>query len=269
MDTPSPESYLGALAIVAALCVSATIVGLLVGHAAERLAFRGRRKVFDLKLKRGQVAKEALGTALFHLVFVPVAALALHLGWIRFSDGWLANVLGFAGPWFGFQLFYYPFHRALHHRRLFWAHRWHHHSLVTTPMTGFSMHPAEAVGWCVGLLSPLIALSAFDLLGGVGFGVFFGVFWIGNIAGHANAEIVPVPSSWASTFISNPISYHSLHHARFDGHYGFVAATFDRLFGTEWSDWLAVHRRVFGGEPLTSLRQRLDADVQAPSDGAE
>lgn len=106
---------------------------------------------------------------------------------------------------------------------------------------------------------PTDPLAQFGLLGFGGFAFFLAMHWIGNIVGHANAELIPIPSSKISTEISsNPISYHALHHARFDGHYGFAAATMDRLMGTEFSDWLAVHRRVFAGQPLESLRQKLD-----------
>ena len=58
--------------------------------------------------------------------------------------------------------------------------------------------------------------------------------------------------------MSPPISYHCLHHARFDGHYGFAATWTDRLFGTEWKDWLAVHERAWSGKPLTTIRERAE-----------
>jgi lathosterol oxidase len=253
-------SFVEVLAWCALACAVLTAIGLAWGYAAERAAWKRGRKVFDVKLKRGQLRKEAIGTAGFHVVFVPALALALWSGAMRFSSGWLAEVLGFFGAWYAFQLFYYPLHRAMHHERLFWMHRWHHESLVTTPMTGFSMHPAEALGWCVGIFVPAIALAQLDLLGAWGWGTFFVVFWTGNIAGHANAEIFPFPSTRATTLLwSNPISYHSLHHARWKGHYGFVAATMDKLFGTEFPDWLPVHRRVWSGQPMTHLREKIDA----------
>lgn len=258
---PSLESMsLGEVVIACAVaCLTLTASGLAWGYAAERVAFARGRKVFDVKLKRRQLRTEALGTALFHLVFVPMAAAVLWSGAVRFSSGWLAQVVGFFGAWYAFQAFYYPLHRAMHSRQLFWMHRWHHESLVTTPMTGFSMHPAEALGWCVGILVPAIALSQLGLLGAWGWGAFVVVFWTGNIAGHANAEIFPFASTRLTTLLwSNPISYHSLHHARWDGHYGFVSAVMDKLFGTEFPDWLRVHQRVWNGKPMTSLRERLD-----------
>jgi sterol desaturase/sphingolipid hydroxylase (fatty acid hydroxylase superfamily) len=165
--------------------------------------------------------------------------------------------LAFFVPWYGFMIFYYFMHRAMHHKRLFWMHKWHHVSLVTTPMTGFSMHPAEAIGWTIGMLTPCILLAHFDLLGFWGWALWLWVTWAGNVAGHANAEIFPVRATRFSTFfMSNPISYHSLHHARFEGHYGFVAAMMDRLFHTEFSDWKELHDRVFDGQAMKTLREK-------------
>lgn len=249
-------SFLELLLAVLMTCASFTVLGLAMGYAAEAYWQPRGRKVFDLPLKRGQLRTEILGTILFHALFVPALAGAIASGAISFSTGWLAELLGFFGPWYGFMIFYYFLHRAMHHPRLFWMHRWHHVSMVTTPMTGFSMHPAEALGWIVGMLGPCIVLSRLGLLGFGGFLAWLGFVWSGNIAGHANAELFPLRSSALTTVWSNPISYHSLHHARFTGHYGFVAAFMDRLFGTEFADWKEVHDRVYDGEPMTSLRHK-------------
>ena len=258
-DWIAERSFFELFVVCLGICASLTAIGLTNGYALERFYWKRGRKVFDVPSKPNQLRHEILGTALFHVLFVPAFAATLSLGWLRFSEGWLAELLGFFVPWYAFQIGYYGLHRAMHSRALFWMHRWHHESLVSSPMTGFSMHPAEAGGWVVLMLGPPIALAQFGLLGFGGFAFFLAMHWIGNIVGHANAELIPIPSSKISTVISsNPISYHALHHARFDGHYGFAAATMDRLMGTEFSDWLAVHRRVFAGQPLESLRQKLD-----------
>lgn len=243
---------------VFAALTTMTLQGLGLGYAAERFWWSRGRKIFDVPLKRGQLRTETIGTIAFHFVFAPPFLWALYTGAIRFTTGsWLAEVLGFFVPWYGFMIFYYFMHRAMHHKRLFWIHKWHHASLVTTPMTGFSMHPMEGVGWTMGMLAPSIVLSHFDLLGFWGFAVWLWTLWAGNIAGHANAEIFPVRASrWSTLMMSNPISYHSLHHARFDGHYGFVAAMMDRIFRTEFQDWKELHDRVFDGKPLQSLREK-------------
>lgn len=256
------RSYLELVGLILLITTVLTAVGLAIGYAAER---RGPR-IFAVAKKRGQLRTELVGTVLFHAVFVPALALALHVGAIRFEATGIAAALGsFGGPWIAFQVFYYFFHRALHHRALFFMHRWHHESLVTSPMTGFSMHPLEAVGWTIGILAPFAALSAVGALSFVGFALFVGNFWVGNVAGHANAELFPFRISRPMAASVPPVSYHALHHARFDGHYGFAAAYMDRLLGTEWPDWKPLHDRIYDGHALTSLKARGDeGNASAP-----
>lgn len=252
-----PSTYGEALLLTGLGCSVLTLIGLGMGYAAEAYWWPRGRKVFDVPPREGQLRHELLGTALFHLLAVPVLAAVWWSGGFQFTSGWLPELLGFFVPWYGFQFYYYFLHRTMHTPAFYWAHKWHHLSMVTSPMTGFSMHPVETVGWLVGMLVPPLLLAHVDLLGFWGYAAFFSLFWTGNIAGHANAEYMTVPATPLTTVLfSNPISYHSLHHARFLGHYGFVCATMDRLMGTEFPDWLAIHRRVFSGHPLTSLHEK-------------
>ncbi|MDP3277186.1 MAG: sterol desaturase family protein [Deltaproteobacteria bacterium] len=238
-----------------------TALGLVSGTVMERSAIAKGRKVYDLALGAGQRRHEALGTALSMVVIPGLVALCVCTGALSFATGAAAQVLSFVVPWFGFQFYYYWLHRAMHHKRLLWMHKWHHRSWVTSPWTGLSMHPVEAVGWAVGLLWPALLLSRFGLLGLEGWMAFFVIQWTGNIAGHANAEIFPMRvTRWVSILSSNAISYHSLHHARYAKHYGFATATMDWLFGTEWADWQAVHLRVMDGRPMTSLKERATTE---------
>jgi Delta7-sterol 5-desaturase len=140
----------GALCVMVLGVTSAlTLLGLAIGFAMERLAIARGMKIYAVALRPQQLRHEALGTALFHLVFVPFGGAVLALGWVHFSSGLAAQLLSFAVPWWGFQLFYYWVHRLMHVRKLRWIHRWHHRSQVTTPLTGLSMHPVEALLWCV------------------------------------------------------------------------------------------------------------------------
>jgi sterol desaturase/sphingolipid hydroxylase (fatty acid hydroxylase superfamily) len=250
------SAELGSLLVACgALCVSLTSVALVLGFAIERVAQRRGRRVFDVALKRGQLRTEAIGTALFHVVFVPPLALALSRHWITFSTGWLAELAPLPLLWIAFQVLYYPLHRLAHRRAFFWIHRWHHESMVTTPMTGLSMHPLEAAAWVVMMLGPAIALSRLGLLGLDGALAFLIVHWLGNVVGHANCDFIPFKTTRLSSLWRVPDSYHCLHHARFDGHFGFAAAYMDRLFGTEFDDWEAVQDRVWRGEPLETIRE--------------
>jgi sterol desaturase/sphingolipid hydroxylase (fatty acid hydroxylase superfamily) len=254
--------WLDAAGAVFLLTGSLTAFSLVTGFALERAAVKRGQKVYAVALRPGQLAHEALGTALFHGVFVPIATVVVVRGGIRFSDGWLANVLGYVCGWYGFMSLYYFAHRLMHTRRLRWMHHWHHRSHVTTPLTGISMHPVEALLWTALLLGPSVLLSSLGLLGFYGWLLFFVMFWTGNIVGHANAEIFGLRvTRWMSILFSNPISYHSLHHARYDRHYGFATALMDRLFGTEWNDWAQVHERALHNQPLKSLSERVKSDA--------
>lgn len=260
------ETFIACTVLTAVL----TLLGVASGYAAEWAGGRAGPKIFAVPLKRGQLRTEILGTVLFHAVFVPPMAWALHAHWLVFSDGWLAQLLPMPALWVTFQIYYYVYHRAAHHKRLFWVHRWHHESLVTTPWTGFSMHPIEAVAWVVGILGPAIVLGRLGLLGFGGALFYFSVLWIGNENGHANADFMA--STKLTSWFAVPVLYHSLHHARFDGHYSFASSYMDRLFGTMWPDWWSLHEKVRAGSPMKSLREKGDqgeGERASPSTSSE
>lgn len=237
-----------------------TLVSVAMGFAVER-ALSKSRKIFDLPLFEGQHRFELLGNAVFVVIATVTVTLALRAGVVRFGpSSALRSALTFYAMLLGFQVYYWFLHRAMHHRAIVHVHRWHHRSQVTTPLTGQSMSPFEALGWMGGyvglpwLFSQIVPLSFWGWAGYVAFNVF------GNLVGHANVEpTARVASSRSATLFANVFLYHSLHHARWNGHYSFQAALMDRIMGTEWGDWPALYERVAGGRPLTSLKERGDA----------
>lgn len=256
----SSSSFVAALVATGAFFVALTLVSLASGYAVERRYWKLGRKIFDVPYKRTQARTELLGNVLFHLLWVPALAVTIASGALRFGSGVMLEVTTFFVCLYGFQAYYWFLHRAMHWRPLFFVHKWHHESLVTSPLTGFSMSPLEAVGWIVGFLAPALILSQLWAVGAWGYLGFLTFAWYGNIVGHANAELMPafVSTKWGSMLYANPISYHSLHHARFEKHYGFGTAWMDMIFRTQWADWIAVSKRVRGGAPLTKLREKLD-----------
>jgi Delta7-sterol 5-desaturase len=240
-----------------------TLLSLAMGFAIERVVQARGLTVFAIPLRPGQLRKEALGNLLWHLLWCPLFALVLAQGWLRFGEGLGRELLTFFACVYGFQAYYWLLHRAMHHKRLMFMHRWHHESLVTTPLTGFSMHPLEGLGWCLGFIGPALLASQVVEIGVYGYLGFLVFAWYGNIVGHANAEFMPklAATRGYSRVISNPISYHSLHHARFKGHYGFATSWADELFGTQFADWIAVAKRVQGGRPLERLNEKLEPET--------
>lgn len=245
------------------LCTSVAIVGLTVsniglGFAQEAVARKRSRVIFDVSLGQGQLRHEAIGTLIFHAVFVPSAALVWWKG-VELTDGWTANLVTFFVCLYAFQIYYYAFHRAMHTDTLYRFHEWHHRSHVMTPVAGLSMGPVEAIGWTVGLLAPMVVLGQLGLLGAWGLIAFLAFHWYGNITGHANADFIPALfGTKPVSMFANPVTYHALHHARFQGHYGFGAAYMDRLGRSEFADWQKVHARVMAGAPLHRMGETVD-----------
>ena len=229
-----------------------------VGVLVERSRFGRGHRVFGIDLKEGQLRREILANLRFDLLLAVFTAALLTTGTVRtapeptFSAG-----ITFAACWVSFEIYYWLLHRAMHMRSLYRFHRFHHDSRVTTPFTGFSMSAGEGLGWAVGFaLAPLV-LSSYGTVSATGWALYFLYNYSGNIVGHINVEFFP---KWmerrASTWLMHPITYHALHHARFVNHYGFGSSFMDRLLGTEWADWPALHERVRDGQPMTHFAQR-------------
>lgn len=254
-------SWLLTAGVVLAALLSVSAYATALGFAAERLL--PRRRIFAVPLFDGQYRFEALGNAVFLAVATAAVTAGLRGGALRFGESSPArNVATFVGMTWGFQVFYWFLHRAMHHRALVRIHRWHHRSQVTTPLTGQSMSAAEAALWMLGYVALPALASRVTPLGFWGWAGYLGFNVFGNVFGHANVEcVIPAGATRAASLFSNAFVFHALHHARWTGHYGFQGAGMDRLMGTEWSDWPALYASVDRGRPITSLKQRGEPDA--------
>jgi sterol desaturase/sphingolipid hydroxylase (fatty acid hydroxylase superfamily) len=235
-----------------------TMGNVVLGFVMERVV--PKRKIFAVPLANGQLGFELTGNLVFLGVTIVTFSAALSSGVIRFGeDSILRSVATFTALLFGFQIFYYFLHRAMHTRALLWMHPWHHRSQVTTALSAQSMSFFEALGWMLGYVGLPLAFSLIVPIGFWGY-VAYMVFNVsGNIVGHANVELAaPASATRSATLFANPWVYHALHHARWTGHYGFQAALMDRLGGTEFADWPALYARVASGKPLETLKARGD-----------
>lgn len=244
------------LAMIAALLFALTAVVTTLAFVIERRL--AARRIFAVPLRPGQYTRELRNTIVFQLLAALALTVFLGADLIVWTDGWARGLLTFLACWLGFEIYYYGLHRAMHTRGLIRFHREHHESHVDTPLTAFSMSIAEGLGWLVGytfvpLTMALLGLEV-SLTGWLGYIVYN--YW-GNVIGHVNTEVTPASlGKRANSWLMHSITYHALHHARYTGHYGFGATFMDRLFGSEWSDWPALHARVLAGQALTSLKQR-------------
>lgn len=241
---------------VSAFFVGCTAVGLAFGYALER-ALSGHR-IWSVPVPAGQLAHEVRGNLVFVAVTIVAFTATLHAGVFRFGDdSWARASATFGALYVGFQAFYYALHRAMHTPALVRFHRYHHESRVTGPMSGQSTSFVESLGWMIGYVGMPLAFSYVVPISPKGYAAYMAFNVIGNIVGHANCEVVP-PSAGLRlrSLVATVFTYHALHHARWVGHYGFASTWADRWFGTEWNDWLDLHRKVWSGNPMESLKTK-------------
>jgi len=244
------------LALVSAFFVVLTVIGAALGYLLERV-FQDKR-IWDVPLDPGQRRIEVIGNLIFLAITIPTFGFALWTRWMRFTEDIASHIaLTFVAVYLAFQIHYYGFHRALHHPRWVRFHRWHHKSRVTTPLSGQSMSVVEALGWMVGYVLIPACLSQIVPISFEGWALYLTYNILGNIAGHANVEPIPIlPGLRYASVFSNVFTFHALHHARWNGNYGFATALMDRTCGTEWTDWPELHQRTASGNSLPNLHAK-------------
>lgn len=121
------------------------------------------------------------------------------------------------------EIHFYINHRLLHTRWLKQFHLPHHRSIVTTPWSTYSFHPIEAMMLGNVIIWPMLfhdfsiaALIALPLLS-----LLF------NSVGHSNYDFNRHEGLWRGAS-----RRHHLHHACFNGNFGFMLPFMDQLLDT-------------------------------------
>jgi sterol desaturase/sphingolipid hydroxylase (fatty acid hydroxylase superfamily) len=205
--------------------------------------FKGLRIQATRRADRRQILFEVKNTI---IVLVAGSPMMLLGSWL-YSKGFIkltmdANSIGIpmiALTFFGLILFndlwFYCWHRLLHHPKLFrLVHSVHHKSVDVNPFTSYSFHWFEAFvlgAWVlpVALIVPVYipmlgALSALGLAN--------------NVMAHTGYEFLP---RWLMKVpvlkYMNTATFHSMHHTGSRGNFGLMTRLWDRLFGTELPDY--------------------------------
>jgi lathosterol oxidase len=176
-----------------------------------------------------------------------IVALIMLTEYLRLEYGWslLYTDPGAYGYWYlpvsavllllFHDAYFYWSHRLMHWRPLFTrAHLEHHRSTNPSPWAAFAFHPYEAVVQYFGinLATYLFPMHVFVVLGFLVFSTLV------NVYAHLGYEFLP------AGFVRHPIgrylitaTHHNQHHARFHGNYGFYFLFWDRLMGTNRTDY--------------------------------
>jgi Delta7-sterol 5-desaturase len=238
------------------------------------LVFRrlmSHRKISGRWPRAGQISREIWHSlrslVIYGLVAMPITYAAWS-GWTRMYR----HIDDYGMTWYVTSIllmivihdaYFYWTHRAMHHRWLYrWMHRTHHLSTDPTPWAAYAFSATEAAVQAG--IAPLILFtipvhpSAFAL---------FMIWQISfNVMGHCGCEIFP---SW---FLRTPLGYflnspthHALHHEKFRGNFGLYFNVWDRLLGTNFSDYEARFEQATGAMPQTIATAKKNPAATASS----
>lgn len=193
-----------------------------------RKRFDGKQLAFEL---RHTLVTLLMGTVTAVVISILYANGSTALTTDPATLGWPTIVATFVVILVLNDLWFYAWHRVLHHPRIFrHVHAVHHKSVDVNPFSTYSFHVVEAIvlgGWV--LPTVLFVPLYLPMLG-----VLQGVGLANNVMSHLGYEFLPrwllrVPLlRWINTS-----TYHNLHHSTLHGNYGLMLRVWDRVFGTE------------------------------------
>jgi Delta7-sterol 5-desaturase len=269
---PTPHSLLTSLALIGGtlLLIFSVRTALFAGLAilwTRTSAWARRRRVYVRDIPRAQIVSELKATVPVLLMDATVGALLIHFELLhRQPEPSLLHVLGtFALIFAWYELWFYATHRLLHTRPLYFLHRQHHVANVVDPFASMSFSLAERALLQLGALGFAVAVSRVVPLAVPGLVLYLLTNHALNVLAHTNVEFLPArfPRSWLGRlFISG--TFHALHHARLQGHYGLFTPILDRLLGTCFQDYPQVHTRAASGQGLSTLGERCEVDSPTP-----
>ncbi len=125
------------------------------------------------------------------------------------------------------EVHFYINHRLLHTRLLNRFHLPHHRSVITTPWACYSFHPVEALMLGTVIFLPML-VHDFSWQALLSLPVLSIVF---NNIGHSNYDFLPDADK--DRWWLNGARRHHLHHACYQGNFGFMFPFMDRALHTQ------------------------------------
>jgi lathosterol oxidase len=209
--------------------------------------FSAARKIQTRSAKASDIRREIGYSLLTVAVYATVALVTVRLeqlGLLQYYSDWQQYSIVYAAVSLPLVLvlhdsYFYWVHRLMHHPVLFRRfHLAHHRSHTPTPWAAYAFAPGEAL-----LMALFVPLVAFFLpLHHIVLFVFLSIMIVRNAMGHAGVEFHPRGWVDGPCDIFTSVTHHDLHHQRARGNYGLYFTWWDRMMGTEFSDYRECFR---------------------------
>jgi lathosterol oxidase len=262
MDSPlTLQAFLVPAGTLFAFFIARTVVVCGGFMLALRTGWARARRTYRKAFGEGQLRAELPAGVRNLLLDAALVTAAVRFGvfqFVDFSPGVFALTFLLLFCWY--EVWFYASHRALHSRPLYRFHAQHHVAKVVHPLTSLSFSIVERLTLQVGAIAFIAIVSRVLPMTRGGAMAYFTFNYLLNVWGHSNLEVM-APGFHRTLagrlFIS--ASFHAMHHARYDGHYGLFTQVLDRALGTRWDDVDEVQSRAARGEGLEQLGERLAA----------
>jgi sterol desaturase/sphingolipid hydroxylase (fatty acid hydroxylase superfamily) len=218
--------------------VAAIVTGFLQSRRIQPGKFRWR-------MFRSEVLIAVINLSITVAVLGGTIKFLEHHGVIRLNHSpaspWVIAV-EFAVYFFGFDTWFYWWHRLMHIEPFYsWSHKLHHRSLSPNPITTWSMNPIESIieGAWTPLLISVLPLHDTTLVLISPFAALMGLYV------HSGFEVFPRwwNRSWLTKWFITA-TFHDQHHRYFKGNYGGFTTIWDWICGTVRTTYLADYQKV-------------------------
>lgn len=259
MEPLTLQAWLASTLQLLAFFLARTVVVAGGAMALLRTRLGQARRVYRHAFAPGQLRSELLSGARNLALDAALITLAHQGGLFEFVDfGWGVLAATFLVLFAWYEVWFFATHRLLHHEWLYPLHAQHHVAKVVHPLTSLSFSLVERLLLQLGAIAFIALVSRVMPMTRAGALAYFSFNYVMNVWGHSNVELLPAGfhrTRPGRFFFS--ASFHAMHHARYDGHYGLFTQVLDRLFGSAWADVDEVQSRAARGEGLERLGERF------------